>query len=104
MAGATVKKTPQQNEGSVAQERVNRDSAHKKNLNPSITKGKGKAPAPKSGSSSNTYQKTTSHVALQKVNAEILSTSAGDATPAGPSPVAFNAEAIAITVRSTIIR
>ena len=86
MADAMPKKTPQQNAGSVAQERVNRDSAHKKNIHPSITKGKGKAPAPTSGSSSNTYQKTTSHVALQKVNAEILCTSTGDATPAGPSP------------------
>ena len=96
MADAMLKNTPQQNVGSVAQERVNRDSAHKKNLNPSITKGKGKAPAPKSGFSSNMYQKTSSYVALQKVNAEILSTSAGDATPAGPTPVAFYAEAIAI--------
>ena len=96
MADAMLKKTPQQKAGSAAQAIVIGDSAHNENLNPSITKGKGKAPAPKSGSSSNTHQKNMSHMALQKVNAEMRSTSTGDATPAGPSPAAIHAEALAI--------
>ena len=94
-----LKKT-QQNERATAQERATMDSSHKENVNPSLVKGKGKAPAPKSGSAPNVHQKNPAHVvsthgpAPQK---EIASTSTGGVTPAGgPSPAAFNAEAIAI--------
>ena len=89
-----LKKTPQLNAASGAQALVIGDSSHKENSN----KGKGKAPAPKSGTSSS-HQKNISHVGSQKVNAEMPSTSTGGVTPgatAGPSPAAFNAEAIAI--------
>ena len=55
MADAMLKKT-QQNEHATAQERATMDTSHKENVNPSLVKGKGKVPAPKSGSAPNVHR------------------------------------------------
>ena len=93
-------KTTQQNERATAQERATMDTSLKENVNPSLVKGKYKAPAPKSRSAPNAHQKNPAHVVVSThgpaPQKEIASTSTGGVTPAGgPSPAAFNAEAIA---------
>ena len=98
MADAMLKKT-QQNERATAQERATMETSHKENVNPSLFKGKG--PAPKSGSAPNVHRKNPAHVAVSRhgpaPQKEMASTSTGGVTSAGgPSPAAFNAEAIAI--------
>ena len=97
MPESMLKKTPQ-TLGSTAQERANMESAHAENLKPSLAKGKGKAPSPKSGSTSNAKRKTchTHGPAPLKGNTEMASMSTCGVKPAGPSPATFNAKAIAI--------